>query len=318
MTATIRSLVLGLGVLTLAPAALAASTTQDIQDAILARRIFTAAQLAALDINGDGVVDVADLVVLGNPVVTANFHAGQSVVAEGDPTAGVTVDLSGSFIGKLYYRIRQLPNGAAATKQVVVNGTSATIPVAVADDAVVDDARTLEIALLKTERYELGARGFHTLIVNDNDTLWNGSYRNAGLSVHFQLKILRRGGAVSGALVTDGFGIMPLNGKATEWPLATITFDDTHFSAEVNAVLMLADASQTGVPMQRRFQFTGTKNADGTILDATGTMSGSAKEWLTAATDPYLNRTLDGGAFTLQRRVPIVVAPDPVLEVAGH
>lgn len=37
------------------------------------------------------------------------------------------------------------------------------------------------------------------------------------------------------------------------------------------------------------------------------TISDQVAEWVTAPTNPYFNRTLNGG-FTLQRRIPTVVA----------
>ena len=316
VTAMIRSMTLGLSALVLAPAALAALTAQDVQDAILGRQSFTAEQLAAMDLNGDGAVDAADLVVLGSPVVQAGFHDGSSVIVEGSAGSGPTVDFSAAFVGRLRYRVRELPNGTASTRQLVVSGTSAVIPMAADDDAVVTDARTFEVALLESTGYELGPRVFHTLVLEDNDAVWNGRYQNAGLSVHFQLKIVRNGGAVSGALVTDGFGIIPRNGEGDEWPLTSIALDDQQFSAEVQGVLVQEDASQTGVTMLRGFHFQANAGIEGDAVDPSRAISGRVTEWVTAGSDPYLDRTLTGGTFTLQKRIPILVAPDPVLELA--
>jgi hypothetical protein len=318
MTPLTRSLAFALGALTLAPAGLRALTTQDVQDAILGRRTFTAAELGAMDLNGDAAVDAADLVAFANPVVTANFRTGASAVEEGAGPAGPVVDFSGPFVGRLSYRVRELPAGAPSTRQVQANGTAVVLPMAAADNATIEETRTFELSLLEsgeaTPGYTLGTHVLHTLVQQDNDAIWNGSYENAGLSVHFQLKILRNGGAVSGTLVTDGQGIIPLNGGGSEWPLAGIALADGQFAAQVGGVLIEASATQTGVPMQRGLRFEATNGDNGGVVDPAGTIVGRATETVTAAADPYLNRTLTGGTFRLQIRIPHGVAPDPVLQ----
>ncbi len=53
-------------------------------------------------------------------------------------------------------------------------------------------------------------------------TRWNGTIENNGTTLHFQMKIIQSPVGITGAMVTDGHGIILLNGNATEWPAGSI------------------------------------------------------------------------------------------------
>lgn len=196
-------------------------TEDDIRNAILGK---TPVDLATMDLNKDGKVDVADLVKR-----VGSMQVGKSAlrVNEGDGTVRVRVNFASRFTGTL--RISVSGSATEGTdyqtlpRSFMVDGTSVEIPITIIDNDVVEDVKTIVLAF-SYEDYNgskaipPGAPANYTVYIVDNDSLWTGTIENNGMALHFQMKIIQDASGTKGALVTDGYGIIPKNGTSNEWP----------------------------------------------------------------------------------------------------
>jgi len=133
-----------------------------------------------MDLNGDGAVDVADLVYISSPI--ASFAVAGSVIDETAGTHNVAVTFSKPVTGTLGYTV-----GGTATQQdpmnpdpenddflalpgtvELVDATNALIPVTVLNDFVYDGDETIILSLLPSMQYLLGESRVHTITLQDN------------------------------------------------------------------------------------------------------------------------------------------------------
>ncbi len=322
----------------------AAITEQDLKDAVLGKRTFTAAQLDAMDQigNGDGKVDVADLVAFGFPV--ADFVTGSSEAWEGDGTVNVVVDFASSFTGTLRYSVGgsakpgddyEELNGAIA-----VNGRSVSIPITIKDDGIMDKSdgnddtkvRKVETIVLtlfydSNSKYVPGSLPEHTVYLFDNDAVWDGSILYNSAAMHFQMRIFQDSNGLRGSIITDGFGIIPSNPDSDElieidgealskWPASSMAAGSTTFDAVVDEIIIPKAKTQLDKKMERTFTF----HADGTkannSVDLRSLIIGSVTEKMSFTDQPQLTRELSGN-FMLLREIPVIEARQPDLEPAS-
>ncbi len=152
---------------------------QDILDAILGGRTFSNSELHEMDLNSDGAVDVADMVYFHQPI--ASFAGVESEIDETVGTHNVMIIFDKPVDCTLNYTV----GGTASTTEppdppgegddysalsgsVAVNGTNAVIQVSVNLDTIYEGDETIELNLLPSEDYLLGAERAHTITLKDN------------------------------------------------------------------------------------------------------------------------------------------------------
>jgi hypothetical protein len=210
-------LILLLGSAQMAAAQCTASEA-NIRDAILGR---ISIDVATMDCNGDGQVDVADLVYLAKQtgVSVAEFAAPTSEIEEGAGSLSVTVNFSPEFSGTLSFSVSPEPSpegecpddtiggcstATAGADYITLSGSisvsdvdSVDIPITISDDGELEDIETIVLRLEEGPGYIPGAATVHTVYVYDNDAIWNGAIEHSGLAVHFQMKIIQQGGGAT-------------------------------------------------------------------------------------------------------------------------
>jgi hypothetical protein len=310
------------------------ATEQNIRDAVLGYKTFTSGLLSDMDLNQDGQVDVADLVCLvttqspGTPV--ASFDQVSSTVREGASAAGIQVNFSSRFVGDLKYTI----DGSAVagldysslSGTVAVDGVAVYIPVAVVDDN--ENEANVETILLTLSYTDGGGQGYvpgifteHCVYVHDNDAVWSGSMQILSMDLHFQMRIIQDPAGTDGALVTDGYGIIPLNGASTEWPVNAISLDESRFDAEVTGITIPAGSTQTDAGLERRLVFFADKSNPEHVVNPDSEIRGQVTEYLKSDSHPQFNRLNIGGEnrgikgkFILLKKIDVVEPQQPVLQ----
>lgn len=240
------------------------------------------------------------------------FPGNSSTTVEG--AAQVRVEFSDTYTGTLRYEIREMPAGPVTVSELMVDGKGAVIPVPVEDDRRIEAPRLFVVRILESEQYALGSSAVHTVVVEDNDAVWRGQYQTGGLSLRFDMKILRQGDAVTGALVTDGYGIIPRNADSDAWPVTHIELDNEHFMAEIKGIAIPPASSQLGVLFQRAFRFEARRSIAGEVVEPAGRIVGRASEMLTAPQHPYFARAVKDGSFTLKKGLSAAALPKLSLE----
>jgi len=301
----------------------AAVTETDIRAALKGTQTFTAQQLADMDLNSDGAVDVADLVKLlksQDPSRSvADFATSTTYVKEGGGAVSVAVSFSTAFKGDFRYTVEGTAVAGtdfnALSGLVSVNGTQATIPITILDNGLVQDVRTISLTIYfsasETLGYLPGGATVHTIYITDNDEVWRGLLQLTGASLPFQMRIAKTGSGISGTLVTDGAGIIPLNGTSYDWP-AQLAVTSSSFNATVGPMPLAADTTLAGVELDRKLVFSATAPA-GTTIDTAETITGTVTEEIKAAAAPQFDRNVQG-TFSLIRPIANVVPQRPELQ----
>lgn len=205
---------------------------QNIIDAILERRQFEPIELKALDLNRDGVVDVADLTfhILRNAhlVPSVSFESHTATISEADGVvflplaftkafeapATITYTLNGTATygsasaGGDYMIAGYNPTTGEGTVSLGTGETAAYLEVAICDDTLLgEDMETVQLTLAggSAQTYYLGAMQSHILYIDDNDGIWT-----AGLDLpegsgylSFDIEMIQKDGAFSGRLLAD-------------------------------------------------------------------------------------------------------------------
>lgn len=157
---------------------------QDIIDIILKRTTPTSEQIQQMDANGDGVVDVADLVLtMRNEGTYATFLNTSGEVNEDDGTYSVEVILASEVEGSLFYSVGGLAQSVTTDEasadfsdpnngEVSINGNRATITLNIQQDTVFEGDETLNISLMPGSAYtfremDLGIRT-HVLTIKES------------------------------------------------------------------------------------------------------------------------------------------------------
>lgn len=271
-------------------------------------------ELNALDTNGDGVLDVADVISVGE--VRVGFETGMSQWLEGSETPSVPLAMSAPFFGEVGYTI----SGAAMDQGAVqaAGGEVVSIPLPRDDDAEVEAARVYQIAIDGSRgSYGLGRISLHSAIVEDDDSVWLGSFESNGLAVHFELQLMQEGGVLSGVLVTDGFGIIPRAegtevGETSEWPLTELSLSAEGFYAKVSGLPIPEGTTQIGGLMFRELVLEASLDEAAHSIEPDAAIIGSVTERITAPDRPYLDREITG-RFTLRKAVPEIGGEAPTL-----
>lgn len=200
---------------------------------------------------------------------TVNFSAPNSTAVEGTSPHWLEIVFDRPFNGVVNYAVDPMGNTTAGTDftlggtptamndSITVNGTSASIPLTIIDNAGVSGQRAIIIHLeLNGETYFIGGGTSHVVLVEDNDAWWTGALIPASGEVSsrsFRLNVVHQGAnssAVFGAgagndgltvPVVAGGGGAPAIGAtsisttiipAGQWPAAGVVDSGTQFHAE--------------------------------------------------------------------------------------
>jgi len=210
-----------------------AITEQNITDAILGRRPFSAEELNSFDLNRDGVVDVADLayhkVHNAEVVPSVSFAEPDTNACEDVGAIGIRlvftkefeapVTLSYTLSGTATYGPKSqggdytvsgydAGTGAGAI-QVSAGDDEAFIAVTIQDDALFDENMETVTFLITggdAQSYFLGAQQSHTLYIDDNDAVWTAGlqFPEGGGYASLRMEITQEDGAFTGRALSDG------------------------------------------------------------------------------------------------------------------
>jgi len=310
-------------------------TAQDLVDAILAGTCDS-----TLDLNGDTVCDVADIVCLSNDCHRpANFQVLEQTVSETDGVVNVTVEFPVPVTTTVNISID--PAGTAtsggdftppAPSWGVAGASSVVIPVSIQNDGEVGEPiESFTLIIEPGSGYQVGARNRHTVFIDDDDALWHGILETeTGLGrVPLSVELSEDGGGMAAKIISDGLGSFPIGAyDATSVALVlSVVAGQSSFDADVTAIPMAASATDLGVSFTRAFSFhsddsrtcddlstpcTSDGDCGGVCLPTENIVSptflrGTFTETVVFSTAPNLNRTVSGW-FTLTKTVP----PGPV------
>jgi len=300
-----------------------AATEQNMVDAILERKTFTSDQLTEMDLNKDNCLDVADVINLVKSSVVAEFDAASSITEEGNGSVGVKVRFSPTFAGTLRYTV----SGTAAegsdyvilNRSIQVNGDIAEIPITINDDTELEDAETVSLTLYYNEsetiEYVPGSSTDHTLYIYDNDAIWNGVIKNKEAALHFQMKVIQSPAKTSASLITDGYGVIPLNVSASEFPAQSATLNSTLFDATVDQITIPANLTRMNVALKRKLVFHADSQLENNIVNPKSEIMGSVKEIVTCDTEKQLGYDTEGTFVLLRQISNIAVSQTPLEDV---
>jgi len=236
------------------------------------------------DTDGDGYADGLEVANGSNPLSAASrptrsaqpevqFTKPTSQISEGQGNYSVPVTLSKHYAGQLHYSISVMStatNGAdfSHTRNGVVpmNGTSATIPLNIVDDLIVEEIEAIVLELHEdvAGTYHTGANQTHTVLIIDNDANWSGIVRSEAGESSVRLRVLHGESQVSAMLIPSpqkstnhlGGQIVPRPPAGQSgWGMSGLVFTDSRF--EGTSVPLPAGASKllSQVPLQRTLSF---------------------------------------------------------------
>jgi len=164
------SLLVGLVVLAASPTALS-FTQQELIDAILGRGSFTELELAEMDVNEDGVIDVADIRFSFSNSVEVGFNTRTTFVDESIGTASIGL-LAEGLTGTIAYRVTNLLTNETQNREAFAGEA---ITVAITDDALRNESQAvieIELRAPNDTSYRLTESIFHHVYVVDNEVSW--------------------------------------------------------------------------------------------------------------------------------------------------
>jgi hypothetical protein len=244
--------------------------------------------------------------------IIIEFSTTAFTVVEGDDVFP-TLLLNQPFNGLVHYSVSGTAKSGdymELTGQVMVNGTMATIPVSLTDNEMIGQMKYLTLRLEAGAGYQLGAGTSTTIMIEENDAEWQGSFVTDDATLGFILKIQNVGGANTAILKGDGSGFFPTNGTP-----ASITFTADSFTAEAASIPIPAGATQLNEPMNLTLFLNAMNGVTNQSVSPT-LVTGAGTLITRIPTQPHLNTT-NAGTFSLLRppvapstnQVGLVAAP---------
>ena len=151
------------------------------------------------------------------------------------------------FVGALGYRLEfELSDGSVeqTTGTIAVNGNTAAIPLAIADNLETDALRSIWVSLVPGDELALGATASMRVDVIDNDALWTGLLTGMGITEPLEIAILSGPNGLVGLWHGDGSGVLP----AGAWP-GTIARTESSFIVAFEPVVIPPERSPGGAGM---------------------------------------------------------------------
>lgn len=274
-------------------------TEQLAQDVLLEKQVPTDMELQQLDLNQDGVVDVADLVQVDSMLPPiAGFVLPLSTIDESMGTARINVNFDRSFTGSLAYSVDGTPQNVSAS------GLTAEIAIPVADDWNIEDGKIMNITLAPSTdsppHYYIGVPHEHTLYVSDNDVVWSGRLYVRGLSSGVDIEITENLNTYQATLKSDGYEGIP----SGIWP-ATVQVGDSSFECEIGPIPIDPSDSLLNTDFNRTIVLRSNPATDPDhTFNPDVSISGSMSDTFVTLTpnQAHLNRTILG-TFALIRGI---------------
>lgn len=227
-------------------------------------------------------------------VISASFNSTALQATEG-AVVSPTITFSAPYHGIVRYTI----GGTAVSGDVVslsgevfVNGTSATIPVALLDNHTIGTLRYLTLTLQAGPGLHLGAGSATTITINENDADWQGTFTTSGASLPFVLRIQEAHGARMASLKGTGPGLFP----TSEIP-AGLLFTSSQFEASAGPIPVAASVTLLNEPMSLSLFLSATNGMAGQMVSATQ-VRGSGSLISAVPGKPFLTTT-NFGTFVL-------------------
>ena len=290
-----------------------------IRDGIVGRQELTGAERQQLDLNEDGVFDVADLIAFlkgFGDTPKASFESFTSVASEGVGTATVPIQFSRAFTGTLNY---SLGDGSTATEEtdftppggsISVSGTSVEIPIPIVDDLELEAMETIELILEQGDGYGIDSPTSHRLFVDDNDVIWHGMMIQQGASRGFALEFRRNGATAQALLRGDDTGIIPPSDPPEAgWPVQLLEVTQDSFTAHIEGIPVPEEhTARLATTFTRSFVLEAEPTEptkEGTILDTDAEIVGKLTERLIPDSPAFehLARTITGSFVMIRARV---------------
>ena len=273
--------------------------------------------LATVASTADGVRFFRVLAVGGNgETAVAGFSMSDITVEEGSGSAQVTVTFSQPFVGTLRYRwngniIPGEDGFGTLSGTVGVSGTSAVISLTIPENSTLDEVRQLSvnIEVAETDGYETGeGTASASITVVDNDALWAGAFQHKSESIPLLFELVKNGATWSGKLLSDGTGLFPES--VTGFPLSSIVFTDTVFSANANSIAIPASVENSlcsDAVLSLSMSASGADVSDTRVV-------GTATLNISKPGNAHLDVVLGGGEFVLVRQVVTQPSGEVTLE----
>jgi hypothetical protein len=272
---------------------------------------FTSDELQSMDLNEDGHLDVADLIVYvkdNNLPRAVAFTSAHSTVNEGDNTLTVEVEYTKDYTGTLRYVVSgNATSGADFTPlsgTLPVDNRLEQITIQLTDDFNVEDGEAILLTLIPDAGYELGASQQHLVHIEDNDGTWRGNLQVHNMMLGFNVTLAKSGSTYQAAVQSDGSNGLP----AGTWP-ATATVGANSFFMVIGPITQAADDTLLATALTRTITLTAQTLNTSHIVDMDGLIQGAMTEEIVA--DQQEQFTQRGskaitGSFTLVKDACLV------------
>lgn len=232
----------------------------------------------------------------GNGPVIIDFSSTAFQVVEGDDVFPMLV-LNQPFSGIVHYTVSGAASPgdyAALSGQVVVNGTTATIPVSLTDNQAIGQLKYLTLRLSPGAGYTVGRDSATTINIEENDADWQGRlFFDEGIT-RFVLRIQESNGVHRAALIGNRSGFFPAGETAS-----SISFGADLFSAFADSAVIPAPATRLNSEVLVALSLTAANGVTNQFVSQTQ-VQGAATLVMSAPGYAHLNTTNQGTFILLK------------------
>ena len=229
----------------------------------------------------------------GTVALTASFNMRDFDVTEGG-TVEPLITLNAPYTGIVRYAISgSVESGdyVNLTGEVMVDGTSARLPVSFTDNNLIGQLKFLTLTLLDGDGYDVGAGSTTTITVDENDAEWRGTFRARETNLGFLLQIQQLNGAPTALLSSDDLGLFPTNQASV-----AVTFSSDIFEIDSSTVPLDPASTPFETPVQLELHLEAANGVEGqsvtpSEIEGIGTLISQYPA------RPYLNTTNMGTFF---------------------
>jgi hypothetical protein len=233
--------------------------------------------------------------IAGLRAVVASFDSADINVDESVGTVTPVIVFNGPFQGTVRYTLSGtlgLNNYVELSGQVLVNGTTAAIPISLGDNITIDSLRYLTLRLEAGAGYQLGAVRQSTITIEENDARWQGVLQNEVGTLGFLLTILNTNTTLSATLGSGGFGFFPSNAVP-----AQLASTADAFACTVANIQMPASSTLFNCANNLTLHLSAANGVTNQTVSSTQ-VRGAAELIITVPDKPYLD-TRNVGTFVL-------------------
>ncbi|MCI5196561.1 MAG: hypothetical protein D3919_10075 [Candidatus Electrothrix sp. AW5] len=279
---------------------------------------FSNEELHAMDINNDGSLDTADLIIYvrqNNSDAAVSFLVSESIVNEGEDSLSLAVEYTEDYSGSLRYIVE----GTAVSGQdfqtlsgsLPVSSRLEHITLNFIDDLEAEDVESIRITLLPDIDYHIGAAQQHTVYLYDNDAVWQGNLHIDGMLTGFELLLAQSGSDYTASVSSDGSDGLP----AGTWPTSLSVSQDS-FSLMLGPVTLEPEDTLLTAQFDRTILLTAQSDNAMHTFDLNALIQGDMIEEIDASKAQFsrLGNRAVTGSFTLVKNPSFVPAAESSLE----